>query len=364
MPNCNEADMEEVKKAHVYCFGELDRAEKFAGRGYSVARSIREGCPRDFTLCEGYEERIAETFNSDTLRKPYPEPASKLTMWAWKTDTFGPELFDECVRLMNEWAVRNIEPHHINEYSRQLDPQGTALRKQAITRINDVIAHPEQIATKDGIRILTRDGYFCAIFASMEYNDANECAIICCFGDLDAGADHLGGSVAEAMLRFAKSIHVDIRVWDFGYLIRMLRPASHTAAMTEPTESINRFVVLGRVGMFPIREGGKCKYYGEFYDSASAIVDDPLFDLRLFGDAYLPDYDSYPNLRVFGSHFAIVCSYYTVFGDYDSTDSNLGNSVDCAMRCYEAEVGLDKQWERHGYDIPREFEKARRRMTS
>lgn len=104
-------------------------------------------------------------------------------------------------------ALDNASPDHFEVHGKDLTPEDTVQRQEAVSKVSSVIKNGERLFEKSGVLLTADASHFVVEVPSVQRDHAGRTAPIVCYGDYDATADNaLGACVVVALDEFSKKI--------------------------------------------------------------------------------------------------------------------------------------------------------------
>lgn len=104
-------------------------------------------------------------------------------------------------------ALDNASPDHFDVYGKDLAPNDTVQRQEAVSKVSSVIKNGARLFEKSSVLLTADTSHFVVEVPSVQRDHAGRTAPLVCYGDYDAtSGDALGASAAVALEEFAKKI--------------------------------------------------------------------------------------------------------------------------------------------------------------
>ena len=104
-------------------------------------------------------------------------------------------------------ALDNTSPDHIHVHGKNLEPDDTVQRQEAVSKVSSVIKNGVRLVEERSVLLTADASHFVVEVPSAQRDHAGRTAPIICYGDYDTtSGDAFGKSVAEALDDFAKRI--------------------------------------------------------------------------------------------------------------------------------------------------------------
>lgn len=139
-------------------------------------------------------------------------------------------------------ALDNASPDHFDAHGKDLAPDDTVQRQEAVSKVSSVIKNGERLFERSSVLLTADTSHFVVEVPSVQRDHAGRTAPIVCFGDYDATAvNALGASAAVALDEFAKKIGRSLQPEDF----ELIRASFDTLKKKSLTTKLVRIVGIG-----------------------------------------------------------------------------------------------------------------------
>lgn len=143
-------------------------------------------------------------------------------------------------------ALDNASPDHFEVRGKDLKPDDSVQRQEAVSLVSSVIKSGARIFDQSGVLLTADDRHFVVEVPSAQLDRAGRTAPIVCYGDYDATVgDVLGASAAVALDDFAKRIGRTLQPEHF----ELARASFKALKKKSSTTKLVRTVGIGAVGL-------------------------------------------------------------------------------------------------------------------
>lgn len=143
-------------------------------------------------------------------------------------------------------ALDNASPDHFDVYGKNLRPDDTVQRQEAVSKVSRVIKNGTRLFEENGVLLTADASQFVVEVPSVQRDHAGRTAPIVCYGHYDATvSDAFGASVAVALDDFAKKIGRTLQPDHFD----LARSSFEALKKKSSTTKLVRTVGIGAVGL-------------------------------------------------------------------------------------------------------------------
>ena len=143
-------------------------------------------------------------------------------------------------------ALDNASPDHFDVHGKDLEPDDTVQRQEAVSKVSSVIKNGARLFEQKGVLLTADASHFVVEVPSVQHDRAGRTAPIVCYGDYDTTVgDALGSAAAVALDAFAKKIGRTLQPVHSGLARASFEALKKKSSMTKLVHNVG----IGAMGL-------------------------------------------------------------------------------------------------------------------